>query len=93
MPALLLKLSILCIYHSDLYKSVQWKNTYSQMPLQRGLIYHNITYDTAITVAESDWDIRITTDTPYLELCVSIVKIWEKIDRVIRVQHCTSIPS
>ena len=29
-----------------------------------GLIYHNITYDTAITMAESELDIRITTDTP-----------------------------
>ena len=33
-----------------------------------GLIYHDITYDTAITVAESESDIRITTDTPYLAL-------------------------
>ena len=37
------------------------------MPLKRGLICHNITYDTAIT-AESKSDIRTTTDTPYLAL-------------------------
>ena len=30
---------------------------YSQVPLQRGLIYHVITYDTAITVTESESDI------------------------------------
>ena len=33
-----------------------------------GLIYHGITYDTVITVTESESDIRITTDTPYLAL-------------------------
>ena len=32
------------------------------------LIYYDITYDTVITVAESQSDIRITTDTPYLAL-------------------------
>ena len=36
--------------------------------LSCGLIYHDITYDTAITVAESESDIRITTDTQYLVL-------------------------
>ena len=41
---------------------------HSQVPLLRGLIYHDITYDTAITVAESESDIIITTDTPYLAL-------------------------
>ena len=39
---------------------------YSQVPLQCGLIYHDITYDTAITMTESEIDIKITTDTPYL---------------------------
>ena len=32
------------------------------------LIYHDITYHNAVTVAENAWDIRITTDTPYLAL-------------------------
>ena len=32
------------------------------------MIYHDITYDTAITVAESESDIKITTVTPYLAL-------------------------
>ena len=38
---------------------------YSQVPIKCGLIYHHVTYDTAITVAESESDIRITTDNPY----------------------------
>ena len=37
---------------------------YSQAPLKHGLISHGITHDTAITVAESESDIRIATDTP-----------------------------
>ena len=41
---------------------------YSQVLLYWSLIYHSITYDTAITVAESGSDIRITTDTLYLTL-------------------------
>ena len=41
---------------------------YSQVLLWCGRIYHNITCDTAITVAESESDIRITADTPYLAL-------------------------
>ena len=36
---------------------------HSQVPLWRGLIYHNITRDTAITLAERESDIRIKTDT------------------------------
>ena len=36
--------------------------------LKRGPIYHDITNDTAITVAESKSDFRITADTPYLAL-------------------------
>ena len=31
------------------------------MPVERGLIDHDITYNTTITVAESGSDIRITT--------------------------------
>ena len=38
------------------------------MPLKRGVIYHSITYDTAIIVAEIESDIRIKIDTPYLTL-------------------------
>ena len=41
---------------------------YSQVPLKHALISHDITYDTAITVAESKSDIRFTTDAPYLTL-------------------------
>ena len=40
----------------------------SQVPLKRGLIYHDFTYDSAITVAEIESDIRITTDAPFLAL-------------------------
>ena len=43
--------------------------TYSQVPLQRGLIYHDITYGTAITVTESESVIRNTKDTLTGELC------------------------
>ena len=42
--------------------------TYSQVPLLCGMIYHGITYDIAITVAESESVIKITTGTPYLAL-------------------------
>ena len=41
---------------------------YSHVPLSRDIIYHDITYNTVITVAESESDIRITTDTSYLAL-------------------------
>ena len=41
---------------------------YNQVPLYDGPIYRNITYNTAITVAESESDFKITTDTPYLTL-------------------------
>ena len=44
---------------------------YSQVLLYHGPIYHDIAYGTAITVAESESDFRITTDmtdTPYLAL-------------------------
>ena len=36
------------------------------MPLQRDPYYHNTTYGTATTAAESEKDFRITADTPYL---------------------------
>ena len=45
-------------------------------------MYHDITYDSTITVAESELEIKITTDTPYYALTatygVSIVGIWVK---------------
>ena len=41
-----------------------WDWSYSQVSYC-GPVYHGITYDTAITVAESESDLRITTDTPY----------------------------
>ena len=62
---------------------------YISVPIARS-IYHDTTYGTVITVAESESDFRITTDTPYLALtgmlwgvnCESL----EKIDRLSR--HC-----
>ena len=57
---------------------------YSQVPLKCGLIYHHVTYDTAITVAESESDIRITTDNPYHALTGELWGVYyedlEKID-------------
>ena len=48
------------------------------MPLKRDLISHDITYDTAITVAERESDIRIATDTPYLALTGELWSVyWE----------------
>ena len=52
------------------------------MPLKHGLIYHNITQGTVITVAERASDIRITTVTTYLALTgelwgVYCENIWE----------------
>ena len=48
--------SLICLHHNTTvkrrYNAVQF--------------YRHITYGTAITVAESELDIRITTDTPYL---------------------------
>ena len=41
---------------------------YSQVPLKRGAIHHDITYGIAIRVAESDSDFRITIDARYLAL-------------------------
>ena len=41
---------------------------YSQVPLLHGLIYHDITYNSVIKMAESESNIRITTDIPYLAL-------------------------
>ena len=40
----------------------------SQVPSLRGLIYHDITCDIAVIVAESESNIRITMDTPYRAL-------------------------
>ena len=59
-------------------------NSNTQHFIQRGLIYHDITYNTAITVAESESVIRITRDTPYLALtgelwdvyCASLGENW-----------------
>ena len=52
----------------NLEKSGLTIQTYSQVPLKRSLVYHDITYDTAITVAESESDTRITINTTYLTL-------------------------
>ena len=37
---------------------------YSQVPFQRGPIYHDITYSVGTTVAESESHLGTTTDTP-----------------------------
>ena len=48
------------------------------MPLQRGLIHHDIAYRTAITVLEIELDIRITTANPYLALTSELWGVyWE----------------
>ena len=41
---------------------------YSYVPLQLGLIYHDVACDTVITVVESKTDIRIIKHTPYFAL-------------------------
>ena len=44
-------------------------------------IYHDITYDTAITVAETKSDIRITTDTSFLALTGELCGVyWEEFE-------------
>ena len=40
----------------------------SQVPLWRGPTYHDIIYDTAMIMAESESDVNITTDTRYLAI-------------------------
>ena len=57
---------------------------YSQVPLSYGAIYHVIAYGTAMTVAESEPDFRIISDTPFLALlgelwgvyCVDLGENW-----------------
>ena len=53
------------LHYKHTYKCT-YIHKYSQVPLLHGIIYHHITYDTAITVAKSKSDIRITTDNPYV---------------------------
>ena len=43
-------------------------NNSQSSAIKRGLIFRDIIYDTAIPVAKSESDIKITTDTPYLAL-------------------------
>ena len=40
-------------------------HNYSQVSLYRGPIYLDITFGTAISVAENESDFRITIDAPY----------------------------
>ena len=54
-------------------------------------IYHDITDCTTIKVAESKPDFRITIDTH--SYGVSIVRIVERIDRVITAPHCMCVVS
>ena len=51
---------------------------YHQVPLQGGLIHHDITYDIAITVAGGESDIRITTDTPYMALTGELWSVYRE---------------
>ena len=61
------------------------------MPLKRGLHYHDIRYDTAITVAESESDIRVITDTPYY--CEDLGENWPRYNgSVLYEQTMTSWP-
>ena len=53
-------------------------NKYSEMPLWRGPIYHDITYSTAITVAESKSDFLTPTDTPYLSLMGELWGVYDE---------------
>ena len=46
------------------------------MPLQHSVIYHGLTYDTAITVTESESDIRIASDTLYLAMMVELWRVY-----------------
>ena len=56
--------------------------TYSQVPLQHGQIYHDIAYETRITLAESESDIRIATHILPGELwgfyCGDLGKNWPR---------------
>ena len=55
----------------DYWKNVQSnisEQPYSQVPLWRGAVYHDSTYDTVVTVVESKSDFKITKDIPYLAL-------------------------
>ena len=67
------------------------------MPLCRGLIYHEITYDTAMTmtivnqVVESQQTPHISPSMASYE--VYILRIWEKIDRVLTASHCNLLTS
>ena len=58
---------------------------YISVPIARS-IYHDPTYGTVITVAESESDFRITTDTPYLALTGMLWGVYgeslEKINRL-----------
>ena len=62
------------------------------MLLLGSLIYHDITYATAIIEANIGSDFRITTDTPNFaltgELWVSILRLLEKINSVITALDC-----
>ena len=61
------------------------------MPLKRGPIYHDITIDTAMITVEhkSDFELKTPHKSPsQASYGVSIVRIWEKIDRVIMAPHC-----
>ena len=42
--------------------------TYSRVPLQRGAIYHYITYSNTMTAVEYKSDFELTKDTPHLAL-------------------------
>ena len=49
-------------------KNANMLSKYSQVPLKRGPIYHDIAYGTAMTAAERKSDFKLTINTPYLTL-------------------------
>ena len=89
-------------YHTMLVKPERSKNanlratswprecrSHDKVPLYGGVIYHDVTYDTMVKVAESESDIRITTNISPSRASygVSTVRILEKIDHVTRAPH------
>ena len=87
----------LCMMYKKL-TSYELQYNYTPVPLWRGPIFHNITYGTAMTVAEHRSDFKLITDTPYLTLTgtrygMSVVRTLGKTDCVITAQHCNNFTS
>ena len=79
--------------HWRLFSYIPWRESwYSQMPLKRGPVQHDIAYITAMIEAEYQSGFK-PIKTPHISpLRVSygmyFVRIWEKIDCVIMAPHC-----